>query len=54
MEVRDKLALICARGWPRCAEQEHLWILAVEPAYRDSRVGYANTLRELQDCARQP
>ena len=52
MEVRDKLALIYgARGWPRRAEQEHLWILAVEPAYRDSRVGYANTLRELQDWA---
>ncbi len=52
MEVRDKLAVIYgARGWPRRAEQEHLWILAVEPAYRDSRVGYANTLRELQDWA---
>ncbi len=50
MEIRDKLALIYgARGWPRQAEEEHLWILAVEPAYRDSRVGYANTLRELQD-----
>jgi biofilm PGA synthesis protein PgaA len=50
MEVRDKLALIYgARGWPRRAEEEHLWILAVEPAYRDSRIGYANTLRELQD-----
>ena len=52
MEVRDKLALIYgARGWPRRAEQEHLWILAAEPAYRDSRLGYANTLRELQDWA---
>ncbi len=50
MEVRDKLALIYgARGWPRRAEQEHQWILAVEPAHRDSRVGHANTLRELQD-----
>jgi len=50
MEMRDKLAVVYgARGWPRRAEQEHLWILAVEPAYRESRVGYANTLRELQD-----
>jgi biofilm PGA synthesis protein PgaA len=50
MEVRDKLADIYgARGWPRRAEQEHLWILAAEPAYRDSRIGHANTLRELQD-----
>jgi len=52
MEVRDKLAVIYgARGWPRRAEQEHLWILAAEPAYRDGRIGYANTLRELQDWA---
>ena len=52
MEGRGKLAVVYdARGWPRKAEQEHLWILAVEPAYRDSRVGYANTLRELQDWA---
>lgn len=52
MEVRDKLAVIYgARGWPRQAEQEDLWVLAVEPAYRESRVGYANTLRELQDWA---
>lgn len=52
MEVRDKLAVIYgARGWPRRTEEEHLWILAVEPAYRDSRVGYANTLRELQEWA---
>ena len=50
MEAREKLAAVYgARGWPRRAEQEYQWILAVEPGDRDSRVGYANTLRELQD-----
>ncbi|MGH8768665.1 MAG: poly-beta-1,6 N-acetyl-D-glucosamine export porin PgaA, partial [Burkholderiales bacterium] len=52
MEARDKLAAVySARGWPSKAEQEQLWVLAAEPAYRDSRIGYANTLRELQDWA---
>lgn len=50
MEAREKLAtLYSARGWPRRAEQERLWILAAEPRHRAVRVGYADSLRELQD-----
>lgn len=50
MEARDKLAGVYnARGWPRRAEQEHLWILAAEPRNRPARIGYADTLREVRD-----
>lgn len=50
MEAREKLAAVYnARGRPRGAEQEHLWILAAEPRNRAARIGYADTLRELRD-----
>lgn len=50
MEAREKLAAVYnARGWPRRAEQEHLWILAAEPRNRAARIDYADTLRELRD-----
>lgn len=50
MEGREKLAAVySARGWPRRAEQEQLWILAAEPRDRAARIAYADTLRELQD-----
>lgn len=50
MEAREKLASVYdARGWPRRAEQEHLWILAAEPRNRAARIGYADTQRELRD-----
>ena len=50
MEGREKLAgLYGARGWPRKAEQEYLWILAAEPRERAARTGKADTLRELRD-----
>ena len=50
MEAREKLAAVySARGWPRRAEQEYLWILAAEPRNRAARIGEADTLRELRD-----
>jgi biofilm PGA synthesis protein PgaA len=50
MEGREKLAtLYNARGWPRRAEQDYLWMLAAEPRNREARIGYADTLRELRD-----
>ncbi|MEO8157199.1 MAG: poly-beta-1,6 N-acetyl-D-glucosamine export porin PgaA [Betaproteobacteria bacterium] len=50
MEAREKLAAVYgARGWPRRAEQEQLWILAAEPRDRAARIAYADTLRELQE-----
>jgi biofilm PGA synthesis protein PgaA len=50
MEGREKLAtLYAARGWPRRSEEEHLWILAAEPRYRQARIGYTDNLRELRD-----
>ncbi len=50
MEAREKLAAVYnARGWPRGAGQEDLWILAAEPRNRAARIGYADTLRELRD-----
>lgn len=50
MEGREKLAnLYAARGWPRKAEQDYLWILAAEPRDRAARTGHADTLRELRD-----
>jgi biofilm PGA synthesis protein PgaA len=50
MEAREKLAVVYgARGWPRKAEQAHLWILAAEPDNREARVGHADNLRDLQE-----
>ncbi len=50
MEGREKLAgLYAARGWPRRAEQDYLWILAAEPRDRAARTGRADVLRELRD-----
>ena len=50
MEGREKLARVySARGWPRRAEQEHLWILGAEPRNRAARIGLADNLRELRD-----
>jgi biofilm PGA synthesis protein PgaA len=50
MEGREKLAGVYgARGWPRRAEQEHLWILGAEPRNRAARTGLADNLRELRD-----
>lgn len=52
MEAREKLAAVYnAHGWPRRAEQEHLWILAAEPRNRAARIDRADTLRELRDWA---
>ena len=50
MEGREKLAAVySARGWPRRAEQEQLWILGAEPRNRAARIGLADNLRELRD-----
>jgi biofilm PGA synthesis protein PgaA len=50
MDGREKLAAVySARGWPRRAEQERLWILGAEPRNRAARIGLADTLRELRD-----
>ena len=50
MEAREKLAAVyAARGWPRRAEREYVWILAAEPRDRAARIGYAEMLRELRD-----
>jgi biofilm PGA synthesis protein PgaA len=49
LEARDKLANVYSdRGWPRRAEAEYRWILAADPQYRDSRLGYADVLRDVQ------
>lgn len=50
MEAREKLAAVyAARGWPRRAKQEYVWILAAEPRDRTARIGYAEMLREMHD-----
>lgn len=50
MEAREKLAAVYnLRGWPRRAEQEHLWILAAEPRNRTARIDQADSRLELRD-----